>query len=553
MHIRALEVPHVASDKPFWPPLAVGTLVLACSLLIVLQPFEFLVRHLKDDSFYYLKTANNIALGMGSTFDGINRTNGYHPLWMLNLVPIYWLLPHAPLDALRVVVVLIAVYHTFAAILLYYLVSRLYNEIIGMLVGLAWALSPFVLRINLNGMESALYALLLLLLIYNITLFLKDHEGRWKPRLEQKQPLLVVGLLIALCVLTRLDAIILCAAILISCGFALTRSQGFQKTIALIGMLFAPVCLLLGSYLLYNLISFGHLNTVSGLIKRPAFPIPLQELVLRLLWPIAPIYTRIGAAAAFSLSAVAFTLGIISLVLSRSLRCFTQLVWRRYDWLWIGATLLYGYISISQTYIFNWYYVPMILLLTLIFADALGMCMRFLKLHTANITLAWMAAGIIALYALLAGSEFNARKNDTIYEAFHASAWIEKNLPKDAIGAAWNAGVIAYFSGRQIINLDGLINSYEFYDAMKRGAEPEFVIHQHVAYVFDMYPVPASGDSGDFFPAGRWRQFLKPYYEYRYEARNVGISSYFKTVFPTPEHNALFMFKVWKVVPPNAS
>src|SRR5215216_213103 len=216
MHTRALDIPHLASDKPFWPPLAVALIVLGCSLLIVLQPFEFLVRHLKDDGFYYLKIANNIALGQGSTFDGINRTNGYHPLWMLNLVPIYWLFPHSPLDALRVVVILIAIYHTISAVVLYYLVSRLHNELVGTLVGLAWALSPFVLRIDLNGMESALYTLLLLLLIYKITLFCKDSAGRWKLSVEKKRSLLMLGMLVALCTLARLDAVFLCSAILIS-------------------------------------------------------------------------------------------------------------------------------------------------------------------------------------------------------------------------------------------------------------------------------------------------------------------------------------------------
>jgi hypothetical protein len=551
MHTRALDIPQVASVKPFWPPLAVATIVMACSLLIVLQPFEFLVRHLKDDSFYYLKTANNIALGLGSTFDGINRTNGYHPLWMLNLVPIYWLLPHSPLDALRVVMILIAIYHTIAAVILYYLVSRLHNEIVGMIVGLAWALSPFVLRIDLNGMESALYALLLLLLTYRITIFFKDSAGRWKLRIEKKRSLLVLGMLVALCMLARLDAVFLCAAILISSGFATVRSHGLHKNIAVMGLFSAPICLLVGSYLLYNLISFGHLNTISGLIKSPAFPIPIQEFFMRLLWPIAPIYTRTGIVAAFSVLAVAFAIVLASLVMSRSLRTFTRLIWRRYDWLWIGALLLYAYISVSQTYIFNWYYVPMILLFTLIFADVLGIFIQSFKPNTIKITLAWMSASLVALYILIAASEFNARKNDTAYEAFHASVWIKKHLPENAIGAAWNAGVISYFSDRQIINLDGLINSYAYYDAMKRGEEPEFVINQHVAYVFDMYPVPASGNSGDFFPDGRWRRFLEPYYEYRYEAHNVGISSYFKTVFPTPEHDALFMFKVWKIVPPN--
>ena len=34
-----------------------------------------------DDAFYYFGIARNVAHGHGSTFDGINPTNGYHPLW----------------------------------------------------------------------------------------------------------------------------------------------------------------------------------------------------------------------------------------------------------------------------------------------------------------------------------------------------------------------------------------------------------------------------------------------------------------------------------------
>ncbi len=35
-----------------------------------------------DDAYYYLGIARNIADGHGSTFDGLNPTNGYHPLWL---------------------------------------------------------------------------------------------------------------------------------------------------------------------------------------------------------------------------------------------------------------------------------------------------------------------------------------------------------------------------------------------------------------------------------------------------------------------------------------
>jgi hypothetical protein len=37
----------------------------------------------EDDFYYYLKVARNVSDGRGSTFNGITRTNGYHPLYLL--------------------------------------------------------------------------------------------------------------------------------------------------------------------------------------------------------------------------------------------------------------------------------------------------------------------------------------------------------------------------------------------------------------------------------------------------------------------------------------
>lgn len=36
-----------------------------------------------DDFFYYVRIAQHIVAGHGSTYDGVHMTNGYHPLWML--------------------------------------------------------------------------------------------------------------------------------------------------------------------------------------------------------------------------------------------------------------------------------------------------------------------------------------------------------------------------------------------------------------------------------------------------------------------------------------
>jgi hypothetical protein len=42
-------------------------------------------------AFYYFQIARNVAHGLGPTFDGIHRTNGFHPLWLAILTPVFGL------------------------------------------------------------------------------------------------------------------------------------------------------------------------------------------------------------------------------------------------------------------------------------------------------------------------------------------------------------------------------------------------------------------------------------------------------------------------------
>ena len=42
-----------------------------------------------DDGYYYLEIARNFAIGNGPSFDSINFTNGFHPLWQIIIVPVF--------------------------------------------------------------------------------------------------------------------------------------------------------------------------------------------------------------------------------------------------------------------------------------------------------------------------------------------------------------------------------------------------------------------------------------------------------------------------------
>src|SRR3990170_2331962 len=64
---------------------------------------------IRDDAYYYFKVAQNITEGRGITFDGINLTNGFHPLWMLVCIPIFALARFDLILPLRVLLLVMAV------------------------------------------------------------------------------------------------------------------------------------------------------------------------------------------------------------------------------------------------------------------------------------------------------------------------------------------------------------------------------------------------------------------------------------------------------------
>ena len=64
-----------------------------------------------------------------------------------------------------------------------------------------------------------------------------------------------------------------------------------------------------------------------------------------------------------------------------------------------------------------------------------------------------------------------------------AGAWISTHLPPDARVASWDAGVIGYFAQRRVVNLDGVVNSIEYYRATQDGTVARFLADRDVRWV----------------------------------------------------------------------
>jgi hypothetical protein len=181
---------------------------MAISLYAALSDAQNLSWHwfIRDDAYYYFKVAQNISEGHGSTFDGINPTNGYHPLWMLVCVPIFFLARFDLILPLRVLLLVMGGLSAATAVLLYRLIGRVFVPAIGAIAALYWVFSFDVLNIVYRpGLETGIAAFFLVLLVYK----LYEFEKAWRTDHFAWRQIIVIATLAVLTMLSRLDLIFL--------------------------------------------------------------------------------------------------------------------------------------------------------------------------------------------------------------------------------------------------------------------------------------------------------------------------------------------------------
>jgi hypothetical protein len=162
----------------------------------------------RDDAYYYFKVAQNISEGHGSTFDGINKTNGYHPLWMLICVPIFALARLDLILPLRILFLLMSGLSVATAILLFRLIGRVFVPVIGALAALYWVFSVNVLvRFYKQGLETGIAAFFIVLFVYKLA----EFERTWRERPVSSRDLFILGIIGALVIFSRLDLVFLVA------------------------------------------------------------------------------------------------------------------------------------------------------------------------------------------------------------------------------------------------------------------------------------------------------------------------------------------------------
>jgi len=415
-----------------------------------------------DDAFYDLQIARNVVRGLGPTFDGIHPTNGFHPLWVVLLLPIVGIID-SDFAVLRAVSVVELALACAAAALVYRTLLPRAGHWPASLAALVLVASPGADTTLRTGLEGALVVLLAVL------------AWRAAPlaRTTNVRAIAWLGVLCGLLALARLEAAILAPILVV-----LARLRG-RALLALV----APWSFLVGSYTAYNLATLGIPLPVSALVK--AY---WQEgrslgariyLALNTQWPVQQVVSRVAHPDVKPWLFVTIYLAVLVAMAAWALhqRAAIRDSLRACDvyplvLLAIGTTTL-DVLAIGVSTL--WQATPLLLGTALV---AGAVARPWPGVARAG------AAALAALALWKGGQSLRVQPHHRL----DAYAWLATNVADDERVGSWTAGAIGWFSHRQVVPLDGLVNEPAFLDVLRSGRLHEYLVRERIDVLTDILP-----------------------------------------------------------------
>ena len=475
-----------ASSDALWRRTGYALIAAICAWQAYLAFGGTLIESLRwtiDDGFYYLKVADSIAAGQGSTFDGRHLTNGYHPLWLALLVPVMYVTRGDPVAGYRAVQLLQLAILVLTLVVVYRIARRRVSPpaaLVPLLV-FAW---PRVLTQTNTLLESGLYLLLLAIFVERT-----DELGEWV-RTNRRGALAAAGALLGVAILCRLDAMFVLPAIACTALVARERPPRWGAWIAIA----APAAAVLIAYMAWNKATYGHALPISGRLKT-TFPLP------------DPNWQYLRRYADFIALSIAGAIPWF-IALARTRR------FRGQDLVGLAALFNFAQILLFMRWgVENWYFCLAIVSGSLAIAAAADRVASRVAPRVRMSPRALIAAAVLlGCGAAAAALAHSWRRHQHLIQDhyYYAAKWAEKSTPPDAVFAMTDAGIFRWFSGRTTVNTDGLMNDFEFLEVLRRGEFGEYLRAERIDYLVSYWNrTPEVLDGG--YGERRIRALLRPY------------------------------------------
>jgi len=479
------------ADRPLIGLLFISILI---RMAVAWSPFTWLLSNqLVDDAFYYFKIATNVVNGKGISFDGIGSTNGFHPLYLIIIIPFFAVI-HDKILVIHAVLSLAAILDTISVYILYRICVhylRLHREI-SLMVATLYSLNTYVWFSgggSLNGLETAVNVLCILLFIIVYLETVRTERIRC----------ITLGVATGAVLLARTDNIILVVIcyiyIIWSSIKRITQVMQLIKSVLIAIIMISP-------FLIWSLVTFGTIIQVSG-ISVPAITKTIlaaqgwstQQWVLQFLKNLANITLALGIPVRskneplFVLSITAYGIAGFLWIIGY-LKCRTPQLQDRF---WATIRLIIPLFimiptfvlvhTVRAVYLRGWYYsslIPIILLGVGVGLNHARSCSKsFMKMFPVVLVLGWlMLFGIGVVRNMIWPLDLETDK-------FAVLSKVRSVVPRGTRIGSFNAGVFGYFLDDMIvINLDGVVNNAAYPYIAERKLD-KYIVLVNIEYLFD--------------------------------------------------------------------
>lgn len=477
------------------------------------RPIEVLDgRTLPDDTYISLEIAKNIGQGHGPLY-GDSHTNGFQPLYVFLSAPIYAGADGDQLDdvswldtAVKKALVILILADLLAMVLLAVNLAARFGWTTPTYVATAvWAGSPLFIKNSLNGLETSLSVLMLLAVWTFFARRFDTKTGDGRLRRTSWYDNLLLGGLLGLAVLARIDLLFLAVwvGLLLVWDAATGRREwtALARQLPLIALGFAVVFVPWG---LYSWRHTGMVYPVSGsAVRFMALANVGHAPDAAFFWQM----TRLAGQAVFGTGRLLWMLvlavGALALGAAIAVRDRRQLARWREDLRWIRLPLFFA-LTLMAAYVFympaHWFFsrylIPWAVLALLLVGIGLDRLQsNWPRIRSAVTALVLTTAVLITSVALPEQRDLLTGEHDPNLGYRHFGLWARDNFQPGVTVGSSQTGALAYYATQlDVVNMDGVVNQAALaslresrHMAWIEGREIRFVLGfpVNIRFIFD--------------------------------------------------------------------
>jgi len=479
--------------------------------LFLFRPFSNIFLYFSDDAYYYFVVVKNFINGKGIVFNSGIPTNGFHPLYFLLLVPLfYFFYPIDPNLPIFLSLIILTCFDLGTAYLLFKIGENGFNQDSGFILSIFWLYNPFIILTSYLGLESSIQIFFISFLIFYIT--------EKKKLFYSRREALFISLIFMFLIFSRLDGIFILSAFILFLflkKFAYLKKINpkfkikntvlifFQKDILIIlSFPFAFILLwmtwsltyiglliptssqgFLGTFFTsdyFNIVFNQIKNSIAFILNLIFYPSKeyLLQLILFILVYIFPVgyflYKNIIKKRSKFLLKLIYNFGFL---------IFALILYLIFYWLIIVKIRPWYAHFINFIFIF-FYCMILINLIESLFINKEKYRKRVHKIFKKNYKII-LTSSFLLIFFLNGLIIWNNPYGKINKARLIAANYIDENLPKNAKIGSFNTGIIQYYTeNHDIINLDGFINT-EAYFAKKDNKLEDYIIKINITYIID--------------------------------------------------------------------